>query len=87
MPRGTAAPNIANKVRIWLIKKRWRRHTIAVVAFLRMSKFLDVLRLVRKVVNAISFMTLMANRPMLSVKRARQIRGRNAATRLQARRR
>ena len=28
------------KVRVWLIKKRWRRHTIAVVAFLRLNSFL-----------------------------------------------
>ena len=35
------APDIANKVRVWLIKKRWRRHTIAVVAFLRLQRTLD----------------------------------------------
>ena len=32
------APDIVNKVRVWLIKKRWRRHTIAVVAFLRLKR-------------------------------------------------
>jgi myosin-6 len=73
------APDIANKVRVWLIKKRWRRHTIAVVAFLRLKRTLDDLRLVRKFVAAAQFMTLMANRPMLSLKRAREIRQRNAA--------
>ena len=73
------APDIANKVRIWLIKKRWRRHTIAVVAFLRLQRTLADLRLVRKFVAAARFMTLMANRPMLSLKRAREIRMRNAA--------
>ena len=34
------APDIANKVRVWLIKKRWRRHTIAVVAHLRLTRLL-----------------------------------------------
>ena len=77
------APNIANKVRVWLIKKRWRRHTIAVVAFLRLKRTLHDLRLVRQFVEAARFMTLMANRPMLSLKRAREIRRRNAATRIQ----
>ena len=78
------APDIANKVRIWLIKKRWRRHTIAVVAFLRLKRTLADLRLVRKLYSAASFMVLMANRPMLSLKRAREIRRRNAATKLQS---
>ena len=77
------APNIANKVRIWLIKKRWRRHTIAVVAFLRLKRTLHDLRLVRQFVEAAKFMTLMANRPMLSLKRAREIRRRDAAKRIQ----
>lgn len=79
------APDIANKVRVWLIKKRWRRHTIAVVAFLKLQRFLADLRLVREFLAAARFMTLMANRPMLSVKRARQIRIRNASIRMQAR--
>ena len=52
------APDIANKVRIWLIKKRWRRHTIAVVAFLRLKRTLADLRLVRKLYSAASFMVL-----------------------------
>ena len=72
------APDIANKVRIWLIKKRWRRHTIAVVAFLRLERTLATLRLVRAFVSAARFLTFMANGNMLSVKRARQIRQRNA---------
>ena len=71
-------------MRIWLIKKRWRRHTIAVVAFLRLKRTLADLRLVRKLYSAASFMVLMANRPMLSLKRAREIRRRNAATKLQS---
>ena len=70
-------------MRVWLIKKRWRRHTIAVVAFLRLQRTLDDLRLVRKFVAAAQFMTLMANRPKLSLKRAREIRRRNGAIRLQ----
>lgn len=70
------APDIANKVRIWLIKKRWRRHTIAVVALLRLGKVLRALSLRRKVMEACEFMVLMANRPMLSLKRARQLRAR-----------
>merc|ERR1719262_1764868 len=73
------APDIANKVRVWLIKKRWRRHTIAVVAILRLKATLADLRLRRQFVAVVRFLTLMANRPMLSVKRARQIRWRNAA--------
>lgn len=77
------APDIANKVRVWLIKKRWRRHTIAVVAFLRLKRALNDLRLVRNLYNAAFFLNLMANRPMLSLKRAREIRRRNAAVRLQ----
>lgn len=79
------APDIANKVRRWLIKKRWRRHTIAVVAVLRMTRFLEELRLLRRLERAAKFMLLMATRPKLSLKRARQIRSRNAATRIQAR--
>ena len=78
------APDIANKVRVWLIKKRWRRHTIAVVAFLRLQRFLMSVRLMRQFVAAARFMTFMANAPKLSLKRARQIRWRNSATRLQA---
>ena len=77
------APDIANKVRVWLIKKRWRRHTIAVVAFLRLKRALDDLRLVARFVSAAHFMTLMANRDKLSLKRARQIRQRNGATAVQ----
>ena len=77
------APDIANKVRVWLIKKRWRRHTIAVVAFLRLKRALNDLRLVRNLYYAAFFLNLMANRPMLSLKRAREIRRRNAAVRLQ----
>ena len=78
------APDIANKVRVWLIKKRWRRHTIAVVAFLRLKATLADLRLRRQFFAAVRFLTLMANKPLLSVKRARQIRWRNAALRIQA---
>ena len=70
-------------MRIWLIKKRWRRHTIAVVAFLRLKRALNDLRLVRHLFISFYFITLMMNRPMLSLKRAREIRRRNAATRLQ----
>ena len=40
-------PDIANRVRVWLVKKRWRRHTIAVVAHLRLTKVLHALRVVR----------------------------------------
>ena len=70
-------------MRIWLIKKRWRRHTIAVVAFLRLKRALNDLRLVRHLFISFYFITLMMNRPKLSLKRAREIRRRNAATRLQ----
>ena len=73
------APDIANKVRVWLVKKRWRRHTIAVVAFLRLKRTLEDLRLLRKIFQTANFMMLMANRPKLSLKRAREIRARNAA--------
>ena len=79
------APDIANKVRRWLIKKRWRRHTIAVVAVGRMVRFLAELRLLRRLVTACRFMLLMATAPKLSVRRAREIRRRNAAIRLQSR--
>ncbi|KOO32866.1 myo6 protein [Chrysochromulina tobinii] len=68
------APDIANKVRVWLVKKRWRRHTIAVVAFLRLKRTLEDLRLLRKLFQTANFMMLMANRPKLSLKRAREIR-------------
>ena len=40
------------------------------------------MRLVRRFVEAVQFMTLMANRPKLSLKRAREIRRRNAATKI-----
>ena len=63
------APDIVNKVRIWLIKKRWRRHTIAVVAFLRLKRTLEDLRLLRRFVIAAFFMTLMGSRNKLSLKR------------------
>lgn len=112
------APDIAKKVRSWLLKKRWRRHTIAVVATLRLTRFLQSLRLLRHTAStpahsplflekpqatcrimtgargrhytcrrrlfaASFFMLLMANRPKLSLKRAREIRQRNAACLLQ----
>jgi myosin heavy subunit len=79
------APDIANRVRLWLIKKRWRRHTIAVVALLRLSRVLSALRSRARFVSAARFMALMANCPMLSLKRAREIRARDASTRIQAR--
>lgn len=77
------APDIVNKVRIWLIKKRWRRHTIAIVAYLRIKRMLADLRLLRQLYMSIYFMVLMASRPKLSLKRARQIRQRNAAVKIQ----
>lgn len=76
------APDIVNKVRIWLVKKRWRRYTIATVAFLRVKARLQELRLLRDLYMAAYFMAFMT-RPKLSLKRARGIRRRNAAIKMQ----
>ena len=70
-------------MRSWLIKKRWRRHTIAVVAALRLNRVLQSMRVRRRFANASCFMFLMANRPQLSLRRAREIHARNAALTLQ----
>jgi len=77
------APDIANRVRVWLIKKRWRRHTIAVVCMLRLTRFLFALRLKRRFYHAAYFAMLMANRPALSLRRARQLRRGHAAVHVQ----
>lgn len=77
-------PRATRQVRIWLIRKRFRRHTIAVVAYLRIARTLRELRARKRVHRAFQLATLLTNAPMLSLKRARELVRRRAAVRLQA---
>lgn len=78
------APDIVNKVRVWLIRRRFRRHTIAVVAFLRINRTLSELRARNRIYKCFRMAVLLTNRPMLSLKRARELLRRRAATTIQA---
>ena len=53
------------------------------VAALRLNRVLQSMRVRRRFANASYFMFLMANRPQLSLRRAREIHARNAALTLQ----
>jgi hypothetical protein len=73
-----------NKVRIWLIRKRFRRHTIAVIAYLRIAATLRELRARARVRRLFGVATLLCNAPRLSLRRARQLVRRRAAVTVQA---